>query len=162
MNKSILIDTLKQYVNQRPRLETGNYGGGADGRSAYRSDARKITQALHDAHELLRYVELRDSITAEQILEAARNAYSGRLTITPVYIQNSGYYGLAPEVSRYELDYCTGQYWPMEYRNAVAAVMVRAIWAWLRDECIKTDEAEPVRKAARREFSAGVARRWFH
>jgi hypothetical protein len=36
-----------------------------------------------------------------------------------------------------------------------------AIWDWLREGRQKTDDADTIRKAARREFPASIARRWF-
>jgi hypothetical protein len=148
MNKAALIETLHAWINQRPGLEPANYISGWNdtaGRSAYRSDARSITKDLHDARYLLDYIAIRDSITAEQILNAAKHNFSGRLSITP---KGDGF----------EIDYCIGQYWSMEYRKATAAVLRGAIWDWLSEE--RTD-AEAVRKAARREFPASIARRWF-
>jgi hypothetical protein len=152
MNKTALIETLHDWINQRPGLEPANYMRGWNdtaGRSAYRSDARSITKDLHDARYLLDYIAIRDSITAERILEAAKHSFSGRLSITP---KNDGF----------KVDYCIGQYWSMEYRKATAAVLSGAIWDWLREGRQKTDDADTIRKAARREFPANIARRWFN
>ena len=165
------------------------------GRSAYRSDARSITRDLHHARELLRYVAARDSITAERILDACKHNFAGRLTIKPARAHKCecGHKWSAPvELSNatpnlsgektqwcpkcgsrpsessahfYEIDYCTGQYWPTEYRRAACAVLAGAVWGWLRDECIKSTDgmqAGNIRKAAAREFSRPVARRWFN
>jgi hypothetical protein len=150
MNKTQLLEALHKFIAQKPGLETGNYIQGprdATGVAAYRSDSRKITGDKHDAQALLRYVEMRDTITAHDILAASKNAFSGRLTITP---KGEGF----------ELDYCTGQYWPMEYRRATAAVLASAIWEYLRRNTVGT--ADSVRSAARRELGATLARRWFH
>lgn len=116
MNKQALIVALRAFVNQRPGLEYGNYGDPV----AYRAEMRSITKSRKDALALLASVAWRDSITAEKIIEAAKHAYSGRLTITP---KGEGF----------ELDYCTGQYWPTEYRNAVCAVLSGALWSYFRD-----------------------------
>ena len=151
MNKTALIETLHDWITQRPGLEPANYMRGWNdtaGRSAYRSDARSITKDLHDARYLLDYIAIRDSITAERILEAAKHSFSGRLSITP---KNDGF----------KVDYCIGQYWSMEYRKATAAVLSGAIWDWLREGRQNTDDADTIRKAARREFPASIARRWF-
>ena len=116
MNKAALIETLHAWINQRPGLEPANYISGwndTDGRRAYRSDARSITKDLHDARYLLDYIAIRDSITAERILDAARHSFSGRLSITP-------------DGDGFKVDYCTGQYWPTEYRRATAAVLSSA------------------------------------
>ena len=151
MNKHALIETLHDWINQRPGLEPANYMRGWNdtaGRSAYRSDARSITKDLHDARYLLDYIAIRDSISAERILDAARHSFSGRLSITP-------------DGDGFKVDYCTGQYWPTEYRRATAAVLKGAIWDWLREGLQKTDDGETIRKAARRELPASIARRWF-
>jgi hypothetical protein len=145
MNKSKLIEALHHWINQRPGLEPGNYISGWDD-AAGRSESRSITRDAHDARYLLNYVAIRDSITAEQILDAAKHNFSGRLSIEP---KGEGF----------EVDYCTGQYWPTEYRKAAAAVLRGAIWDWLREG---RTEADAVRKAARREFPASIARRWFN
>lgn len=155
MNKPALISTLEKWINQRPGLEPANYISGwndSEGRSAYRSESRSITRDLHHARELLRYVEARDSITAERILDACKHNFSGRLSIEP-------------DGDGFSIDYCTGQYWPTEYRRAACAVLAGAVWGWLRDECIKSTDgmqADKIRKAAAREFSRPVARRWFN
>jgi hypothetical protein len=149
MNKSKLIEALHHWINQRPGLEPANYISGWDdtaGRSAYRSESRSITRDAHDARYFLDYVAIRDSITAEQILDAAKHSFSGRLSIEP-------------DGDGFRVDYCTGQYWPTEYRKAAAAVLRGAIWDWLREG---RTEADAVRKAARREFPASIARRWFN
>lgn len=148
MNKPALISTLEKWINQRPGLEPANYISGWNdslGRSAYRSESRSITRDLHHARELLRYVAARDSITAERILAACKHNFAGRLSITP-------------DGDGFSIDYCTGQYWPTEYRRAACSVLAGAVWDWLRDDC----KAGDIRKAAAREFSRPVARRWFN
>jgi hypothetical protein len=163
MNTSALIDTLHNFINQRPGLNPREYmrdNRDADGLAAYRSDARGITRDLHDARALLRYVELHPTIDAQRIIDAAGR---GRLTIKPVYVQNSGLYGLPPEVAGYEIDYCTGQYWPTEYRAAVARVLSDAIWKYFREDCLKNQTgADAIRTLARKELTTPIARRWFN
>ena len=154
MDKTALIETLRRFISQRPGLDPRNYVShhrDIEGFAAYRSDSRAITKDRHDAEALLAYIGRRDSITAEDILRASKNAFSGRLTITP---NGDGF----------EVDYCTGQYWPMEYRRATAAVAVSAIWERLREDLPKhfPIEAKTVREAARRELGATLARRWFN
>jgi len=155
MNKTKLLETLRRFVAQRPGLDTRDYFNhprDEQGIAAYRSDSRAITKAKRDAEALLSYIERRDSITAEDIVRASKNAFSGRLTITP---KGDGF----------EIDYCVGQYWPMEYRKATAAVAVSAIWERLREDLPQEFpflEAKKVRDAARRELGSDLARRWFN
>jgi hypothetical protein len=118
--KQQIIGALYTFINQRPGLEFGNYGDVPN----YRAEVRAIGKDLTQARQLLRYVELRASITADDIIEASRRAYSGRLTIT------------ASDDGKVLIDYCTGQYWPTEYRKAVCAVMAAVLWNWKRTQCM--------------------------
>lgn len=161
MTKQEIIAALRTFINQRPGLEYGNYGDPV----SYRAEVRSIGKDLAHARELLRFVELRDSITADAIIKASEGAFSGRLTI-------------AEKNGKVAIDYCTGQYWPTEYRRAVCAVMASAIWSWMRDECMPAPDKETMadepktyrgaragdflRHAARREFGRGIAARWFN
>lgn len=186
-----ILRAMSVFAEQRPGLKWGNYG---DAR-AYRSESRSITRDLHDARQLLAAVGWRSSIGAEQ-LRAAFRAFSGRLS----------WDGTA-------LRYCTGQYFPTEYRRAVCAVLASALWDYARGtmpepsryraeswgnyangsrevergplrataEAAAADLAERggqdwghvqdlydgltagdwLRRWARREFGARIARRWF-
>lgn len=159
--KQTLIAALRTFARQRPGLDFGNYGDPV----AYRAEMRSITRDLAHAQTLLRAVELRDSITAENILHAAQHAYSGRLTLT----------------ADGTIDYCTGQYWPTEYRAAVCAVLASTLWDYWREQCMPVGElvhnsetgdtfkryaglraGDYLHRTASREFGRGIASRWFH
>ena len=140
--KQQIIDALYKFASQRPGLEFGNYGDV----SAYRSEMRSITKDLHQARQLLRAVELRDSITVEQLREGFQ-AYSGRLSIVDT------------DTGDARLDYCTGQYFPTEYRRAVCAVLASTLWVWARPDYPTGDK---LRSYFRREFGRGIASRWFN
>lgn len=156
-DKDKIIALLYAWVSQRPGLEFENYGDV----SSYRAEMRGITHDLHDARILLAYVE-RVGITAERLREAF-SAFSGRLS-------------LVASDKGMRLDYCTGQYWPTEYRKAACAVLASAIWDYTRCECMPepTIGADGhrlyrgitggafIRKAARREFGSRLANRWFN
>lgn len=114
--KQAIIAALYKFARQRAGLDFANYGDV----KAYRAESRSITRDLDHARTLIRAVELRDSITAEHIIEASKRAFSGRLTITV-------------EGERVRIDYCTGQYFPTEYRRAVCAVMASCLWDYWRD-----------------------------
>jgi hypothetical protein len=92
---------LIDYAAQRPGLDIRNYGSYQN----YRAEATHITKQWLTIGELLR-IAAYHGVTDEQVIEASQWAYSGRLTWT----------GTA-------WDYCTGQYWPCEYRSAVIAVL---------------------------------------
>jgi len=145
--KQAIIGALYTFIGQRPGLEYGNYGEPV----SYRAEARAIGKDLQQARELLRYVELRDSITAEDIIEASLRAYSGRLTIT------------ATDDGAVAVDYCTGQYWPTEYRKAACAVLSQAIWDYKRKNTLLPNvTGDRLRATFRREFGRGMAARWFN
>lgn len=147
--KQAIIGALYTFIGQRPGLEYGNYGEPV----SYRAEVRAIGKDLTQARELLRYVELRASITADDIIKASESAYSGRLTIT------------ATDDGAVAIDYCTGQYWPTEYRKATCAVLAQAIRAWTSAHCMPADTANPgdyLRASFKREFGRGMAARWFN
>jgi hypothetical protein len=198
--KQQIIDAMHTFVSRRPGLEYGNYGD----RTSYQSEMRSITKDLHQARELLRYVELRDSITGADIIKASKSAYSGRLTLVArdsfecmscayrwtatAHVAdvsdicpkcNGAHVYHRPE--GFIIDYCTGQYWPTEYRRAVCEVLASAIWAWKRDQCMpaptlhhNTETGETLhrykglragdylRANLKREFGRGMAARWFN
>ena len=138
--KQTIIDALNRWIAQRPGLEFSNYGNV----SSYRAEMRSIGKDLQHARAMVNYVSWHDSITADMILDAAG---SGRLSI----VVTDG---------TVAIDYCTGQYWPTEYRHAVCQLMSSVIWYWLRENgnCKTGDD---IRKAARRELGQSIGRRWF-
>ena len=142
-DRQTILDALYKWIHQRPGLDFGNYGDVA----VYRSEVRSITRDLHDARLLLRAVEL-SSVSAET-LEGAFRAFSGRLTWDGKH-----------------LDYCTGQYWPTEYRKAAAAVLASALWDHYRDDfaaSAKNGESagDAIRRNFRRQYGKRIQARWF-
>ena len=200
LERAAILAALDAWIRQRPGLEYGNYGNVTN----YRAEVRHIGQQLRDARELLRAVELRPSIGAPE-LRKAFSAYNGRLTwraagetcdtcrgtgelgteeqrVTRTLLRDCYTCQHAGKYQRSELDYCTGQYWPTEYRAAACAVLASALWAYWRADMkpdgkrtetfsygIGTYEvdtynglrfADAVQKVARRELSRGVVSRW--
>lgn len=141
--RAAILEAMGRWIRQRPGLEFGNYGTV----SSYRAELRSITRDLSDARLLLRAVEL-SSMGTDTLLGAFR-AFSGRLSWDGK-----------------RLDYCTGQYWPTEYRKAVCAVLAAALWDWYRADyaaAAKPGESagDAIRRQFRREYGRGLARRWF-
>lgn len=168
MKKQEIIAALEAFIKQRPGLEYGNYG---EPRS-YRAELRSIGKDLKHARELLRAVE-HSAITAEQLIAAFSAAFSGRLSIkeelTHVVRNTPAGKIITTEERRVRLDYCTGQYWPTEYRRAVCAVCASALWNFKREELnAQTDNREygslgdEVRAYFRRSFGRGIQSRWFN
>ena len=144
--KEKILTGIRAFARQRPGLEFGNYGSAP----AYRAESRAILRDLHDAETLLSAVAWRDSITADDLLTASKHAYSGRLTITEAD-------------GSFRLNYCTGQYFPTEYRRAVCAVLASALWDWRRSDIPGNTEkpGDVLRQWARKEFGARIQKRWF-
>lgn len=181
-SKSAVIAALHAWINQRPGLEFGNYGE----MKSYRAEIRQIGKDLQHARTLLRAVELRDSITGEMIVEAAKHAYSGRLSILVGPTEGERLDGIrAEQLPAVRIDYCTGQYWPTEYRRAVCAVLASVLWDYWRDNMPKEvhmyGHAKPghifdgaskrpqylsagdwLRNTAKREFGRSIGERWFN
>ena len=147
--KTEILNTLAKFAAKRPQLEAANYISDyrdSEGRAAYRAEVRSITRDLHHARAIIRRVEL-SGITAAEIITASREAFSGRLTIT---VTNDGIV---------KIDYCVGQYFPTEYRKAVAAVCARALWNYWKTDA---NDADRIRNTARREFPRAIARAYFN
>lgn len=159
--RAALLNALRAFIAQRSGIDYRDYGGE---RAAFMGDYRPILKHGRHARQLLRAVELRDSITAEKIIEASNRAFSGRLQFK---IREDG---------AVAVDYCTGQYFPTEYRNAVCAVLAACLWDCWREN-MPAPDAKPdsdgnprydglsagdwLRRQARREFGRGIADAWF-
>lgn len=142
-----LLRALETFAQQRPGIDPRNYGYGRDGWKNYRSESRQVTQDLHDVRAILAAVE-RSEISAAEILRATR-AYSGRLEIRET-----------PE--GYRLDYCTGQYFPTEYRKAACSVLACALWDYHREDVQGHPRpGDKLREKFARMFPRRIARRYF-
>lgn len=166
--KTNILAALRAFVAQRSGIDYGNYGE----RSAFMSDYRPILREGREARTLLRSVELRDSITPQDIIAASERAFSGRLTFT----FNDSVTGAPRENGSVGVSYCTGQYFPTEYRAAACAVLAACLWAYFRANMPTPDAAdrdgnptyagrsagEYIRWKARQEFGRGIQSRWFN
>ena len=141
--KTQIVLALSAWVSQRPGLDYGNYGDPV----AYRAEMRSIGKDLQHARALINYVAWHDSITAEMILKAADNG--GRLSF------------VVRDYGTVAIDYCTGQYWPTEYRAAACRLLSSVIWYWLRDNMLDPATGNDIRRQAARELGTSIARRWF-
>lgn len=145
LTKKRMLSLLRQWVDQDPELERENYGSSG----SYASDAKSIEQAGKHARLLLLLVEWRDDIDAKLLLNAFASTYSGRLSFSQ-----------APGTRRWMVDYCTGQYWPAEYRSAVCYGLVQALYVADRQQ-----NPGLTRRAhhhwAFYNLGGEVARRWF-
>lgn len=153
--KDSIIAALHAFIRQRPGLEYGNYGDAA----AYHAEIRGITRDLNHARQLLRQVELSHGITGHKMLGAA----TGRLIFRR---KDSGV----------TVVYTAGQYFPTEYRKAVARFCAELLWAYRRDHAMPESVAasgeawrfggmsagEWLRHSFRREYGRAIADRYFN
>lgn len=146
-SKTAILDALRAWIAQRPGLEYDNYGDPV----SYRAELRQIARDRQDAETLLAAAEL-SAITAEELKEGFR-AFSGRLTL-----EEDGNGGVK------SLDYCTGQYWPTEYRRAACAVLAAALWNHARSALPENTEkpGDVIRARFRRLFGRAIQARWFN
>lgn len=172
-----ILEALYKFIRQRPGLEFGNYGDV----SSYRAEVRSIGKDLREARLLLRKVELHHSITGQDILDASRRAFSGRLKIEVVRawecgcgnkytapVEHSDTANLSGEATAWcpkcgarplfgsphkiKIDYCTGQYWPTEYRRAVCSVAASTLWDWVRSRAMPPENYKVEWKNERGEW----------
>lgn len=154
--RGAILAALDRWIRQRPGLEWTNYGNA----KTYRAEIRSIAKDKRDAETLLAAVRRRSSIDAAALLEAFRGAFSGRLSVT---LADRG-----GDVHA-RLDYCTGQYWPTEYRRAACAVLSLALWQYFRESCPSDATLDAagvssgswIRGALAEEFGRSLAVRWF-
>lgn len=113
-----ILAAFPAWINQKPGLEPANYGCDPKQRSytsredwreacaSMRKEARSIQQDGIRARKAL--TEALSYPPNPEAMTDALTAFSGRLTWNGK-----------------KFDYCTGQYWPTEYRAAAAAVLER-------------------------------------
>ena len=148
--KTEILHALRTFAQKRPQLEYCNYGNP----SSYLKESRAVTKDLHHARKLLRKVEL-SSITAQDIVNASNEAFSGRLTIIPANSYSD----------EFRIEYCVGQYFATEYRKAICAVLARALWNHWREDRKDGDimtTGQQLRAIARSELGASLARAYFN
>jgi len=140
--KTELLDALRTFVAQRSGIDAKNYVSSwrdTEGRKALASDQYTIKRDGADARALIRQIELRDSITVDDMLAHFR---SGRLQWNN---------------AKKRFDYCTGQYFPTEYRSAVCRALISILIDYGRDKCSVTSN---VPAFLCREIGRPLANRW--
>lgn len=149
------IELLNKFINQRAGLCFANYGDV----KAYRAESREITKDRADYYELLRLAQSRYSVWVE-----GKQVSNLNEVLTDYLSKTGGRLALKGE----RLEYCTGQYFPTEYRPAANRVLANLIFASYRDE-IETNTPNPVykdgeaiRKAIKRNISRRVMNNYFN
>jgi hypothetical protein len=152
-DREAMLDALQVFIRQRPGFEWANYGDGP----SYRADVRRAGKDLRDAEALLRAVRWRRGCEVDSVAWGRLNWDAGR---------KSWYY-------------CTGQYFPTEFRAAVCSLLASSLWNYWAENMPKptfhhnseTGEdvhryqglraGEWIRRQARRELGVTLAKRWF-
>ena len=141
------IEMLTKFVNQRPGLDFANYGES----KSYNAESREITKDRNDYFELLSLAFTRLGNKLDSKLKFNLENTSGRLLL------KDG-----------KLEYCTGQYFPTEYRPAASRILAQLIFNDYRDE-ERPNEPNPVytdgyeiRKAIKRNLSRRVYKNYFN
>lgn len=112
--KAEIIEALRAFIGQSPNLDRADYGSDQDYRQDSRQIARQIARQLKAAKELLGIIERASYLDASHLLGAmdgGRLSYEGG-----------------------KIHYIVGQYWPTEYRAAVAALCAKIIWYSVRED----------------------------
>lgn len=140
-----ILSTLRAFICQRPGFEPRNYisdWNDTEGRRAYWSDVFQAGQDRRDALTLLAFIERSAAYDPAILSDLSDAASRGRLT----------WNGTA-------WDYCTGQYWCVEYRRAAVRVLSDAIIASnARTHGLTLPQ---VRRSAANLFGRGIASRCF-
>jgi hypothetical protein len=140
--KTQLINALRTFVSQRSGIDSRNYASSwrdSDGIKALRSDQYTIKKHGTDARDLIRFIELRDSITVDDMLVHFK---TGRLSW---------------DDAKKRFDYCTGQYFPTEYRAAVCRALISIVMAWGCDQCNVFGNGT---NFLQHQLGRGIAERW--
>lgn len=158
ITKENVLQWLCQFVDQRPGIEFVNYADGTrEGVRMYRREAAEVTRDRTDFYNLLSVCQRR--LDRDKLNEAIYNELkntSGRLRINENDL----------------LEYCTGQYFPTEYRPAACRVLVSILWNDYRNEKWTNNGAlhgkpfyetgHEIRRAIKRNFGRRINSNYFN
>jgi hypothetical protein len=139
MTSAGALQQLIKFVNQRAGIEPGNYGS----MQSYRSESRSVTRDLHEFRKVLAEAYAL-GVTDEHVTEAAPHAFSGRL-----------------EWNGQDWNYCTGQYFPTEYRKAARVVLEHAISAYKQAHASDVPKPQFLTVADVRAYHQQTGGHWF-
>lgn len=142
------IELLNKFVNQRAGLCFANYGDV----KAYRAESREITKDRADYYQLLMLANSRYSVWVD-----GKQVSNLNKVLADYLTKTSGRLALKGD----KLEYCTGQYFPTEYRPAANRVLANLVFASYVNE-VETKTPNPVYKdgaAIRKAIARNVSRR---
>ena len=103
MTTDIIFDALERFIKSPSRLDWRDYSGDV---AAYRAEQRSISKDRREALAALTEARAITPQRYEVMIASFPAAFSGRLTWDGA-----------------KLGYCTGQYYPTEYRKAARSVL---------------------------------------
>ena len=117
------LDALDAFFYQRSGIEWRDYYSDwrdTDGMRAYRQDRYEHIDKPRKAYKVLRNLANMWGVISDDMVTASKQAFSGRLSF--IEGQNAAFCNGEQGIS-----YCTGQYFPTEYRHAAVSVLLRAL-----------------------------------
>lgn len=110
------IAALVTFAAQNSGMDSRNYGSAA----SYRQEARTVTADLHRFTNALQEARA-EGVTDADVIAEAPHAFSSRLSwVSKDYLREK--HGMDTDYTP-RWDYCTGQYFPTEYRKAAATLL---------------------------------------
>lgn len=135
------LQALSAFVAQRSGINYADYGN----RDAYMGDYRPMIQQGKDFRKMAAFA-FYSSVNNEDIIKASDQVFSGRLQFDVI----SG---------QYAVNYCTGQYFPTEYRLASCWLISRVI----RNYWTECGYSYPeIKVKAKQVFGSGIQSRYFN
>lgn len=140
---------LDTFVAQRSGISFADYGN----RDNFMEDYRPIIQQGKDYRKMASFVT-QSSITDYDLIKACDQVFSGRLQFDTKRAPINGH-----TIFEYSVNYCTGQYFPTEYRLAACWVISRVI----RNYWLACGYSYPeIKVKAKQVFGRGLALRYFN
>lgn len=143
-NQQTTLELLIKFVNQRPGLNFADYGDV----TIYRRELNEIVKDRADFYELL------------SIAQAKISNFEDKLTTMLINSTNR----LSLENGK--LSYCTGQYFPTEYRPAANRIIVQLIWNEYRERMSEqiggNSFGNDLRTAIRKNFGRRINKNYFN
>ncbi len=161
--KAAILSALRKFIAQRPGMDPRNYDRGGYLRESRevtrdRHDAETLLRRIELSDSITADAILAEAsgggrLTIEEIAQAqcANCEWRGHPSqlkgirdyherVAPGEIAPAGECPacrcLAHICRAVKIDYCTGQYFPTEYRKAAARLMASVLWTWVREQCM--------------------------
>ena len=127
-----VFKAIEGFIKRRSGLDSRDYwtndawNARSEGRKAFMSDYRQVVKDGARARQALELARSLQPMKPELLADSFQ-AFSGRLEWKPAPSNSDG---VTTGLLSGSLNYCTGQYFPTEYRKAAASVLETYIAAW--------------------------------